>query len=46
MPAAAQVTKDGITYDIDYSTTIYGYNAITVRSQPYSSNPYPSIPPT
>ena len=30
---AVQVTKDGATYNIDYSTTIYGYNAITVRTK-------------
>ena len=26
----SQATKDGITYNINYSTTMYGYNAITV----------------
>ena len=50
MPAAAQVTKDGITYDINYSTTIYGYNAITVRSGsttqagPTHPSPLPKLP--
>ena len=24
-----QVTKDALTYNIDYSLTLYGYNAIT-----------------
>lgn len=34
----SQATKDGITYNINYSTTVYGYNAITVsysKSCPY-----------